>query len=96
MNEKTKPRETADHYKPRRKTPPESPVLEVSIFETDPSNRQIANHGKEIGQIRRNEAHWAQKSNLYTEDFGIRQVDTRPVELSRKSSKNVAVASVLE
>jgi hypothetical protein len=44
-NEKPKPRETADHYKPRRKTPPESPVLEVSICETDPSNRQIANHG---------------------------------------------------
>ena len=43
-NEKTKPRETADHYKPRRRTPPESPVLEVSLCETDPSNRQLANH----------------------------------------------------
>ena len=30
------------------------------------------------------------------EDFGIRQVDKRSVDFSRKSSKNVAVASVLE
>ena len=30
------------------------------------------------------------------EDFGIRQVDKRSVDFSRKSSENVAVASVLE
>ena len=44
-NEEPKPRETAEHYKAQRKTPPESPVLEDSRCETDPSNRQIANHG---------------------------------------------------